>query len=328
MKIDRIMAITTYLLNHGKTSAQKLAEEFEVSSRTIMRDMDTLGQAGIPIQSTYGVDGGYEIMGTYVMEKQLINAKDYEVIVTALKGLASAYANKNVNTILDKMNLLVDERSSPIRVDLSIAKENHEINQRMHQLEEAIREKKVVRFTYTNNEDQVKELEVEPIRMEYRWYNWYLIAYYEKYHDYCMFKLIRMEQLQITQKKFSGEHKELHKELQKQSQKEEQSEITQQGLPQKEQQASKNQSITVRVLGKKKIKAKCKEYLHGEISKEYENGDFEFCFTVPENEFYWYGVILSFENNVKVLEPQSLIDRILGTCKAIKQEYKHKKTCS
>lgn len=71
MKIDRLMAITIYLLNHGKTSAGKLAEQFEVSPRTIMWDIDTLGQAGIPIQSTCGAEGGYQIMDTYVMEKQV-----------------------------------------------------------------------------------------------------------------------------------------------------------------------------------------------------------------------------------------------------------------
>lgn len=96
MKIDRLMAIAIYLLNHGKTSAQKLAEEFEVSTRTIMRDMDTLDQAGIPIQSSYGADGGYQIIDTYVMEKQLANNRDYAFIVTALKGLASAYTERNV----------------------------------------------------------------------------------------------------------------------------------------------------------------------------------------------------------------------------------------
>jgi predicted DNA-binding transcriptional regulator YafY len=69
MKIDRLLAITIYLLNHGKTSAQFLAQHFEVSTRTIMRDMDTLCLAGIPVVSTYGVEGGYEIMETFKMQQ-------------------------------------------------------------------------------------------------------------------------------------------------------------------------------------------------------------------------------------------------------------------
>lgn len=128
MKIDRLMAITIYLLNQGKTSAQKLAKEFEVSARTIMRDMDALDQAGIPIQSTYGVDGGYQIVDTYVMEKQVANRSDYDFIVTALKGLASAYTNKNMEKTLNKMNSLVDNKISPISVDFGTAHENKMIN--------------------------------------------------------------------------------------------------------------------------------------------------------------------------------------------------------
>ena len=70
MKIDRLISIVVYLLNHGRTSAQKLAEEFEVSSRTIMRDLESLDQAGIPIQSFYGVDGGYQIMDSFVLKNR------------------------------------------------------------------------------------------------------------------------------------------------------------------------------------------------------------------------------------------------------------------
>ena len=62
MKIDWLMGIVVYLLNNGRTSAQKLAEKFEVSSRTIMRDLESIDKAGIPIQSFYGVEGGYQIM--------------------------------------------------------------------------------------------------------------------------------------------------------------------------------------------------------------------------------------------------------------------------
>ena len=62
MKIDRLMGIVIYLLNHGRTSAQSLSEEFEVSPRTIVRDLEALDRAGIPIQSFYGVEGGYHQM--------------------------------------------------------------------------------------------------------------------------------------------------------------------------------------------------------------------------------------------------------------------------
>ncbi|HAH62027.1 MAG TPA: YafY family transcriptional regulator, partial [Treponema sp.] len=59
MKIDRLLAVTIYLLNHEKTSASALARQFEVSVRTIQRDIESLCLAGIPVAAEYGADGGY-----------------------------------------------------------------------------------------------------------------------------------------------------------------------------------------------------------------------------------------------------------------------------
>ena len=62
-------------------------------------------------------------------------------------------------------------------------------------------------------------------------------------------------------------------------------------------------------------------YLNGQIIQEFENGDFEFCFSAPEHETFWYGVILAFGNKVKIIEPQEIKERIIKTCKEIQMEY-------
>lgn len=71
--------------------------------RTIMRDMETLEQAGIPIQSMCGIDGGYQVLDIYIMDNHLTNTRDYSFIYTALKGLASAYSNKDIEQTLKKI---------------------------------------------------------------------------------------------------------------------------------------------------------------------------------------------------------------------------------
>ena len=114
MKIHRLISIVVYLLNHGRTSAQKLAEEFEVSSRTIMRDLESLDQAGIPIQSFYGVEGGYQIMHSFVLEKQVATSHEYDWIVTALEGMASAYASKSLKQALEKARSISQDRKSVV----------------------------------------------------------------------------------------------------------------------------------------------------------------------------------------------------------------------
>lgn len=299
MKIDRLISIVVYLLNHGRTSAQKLAEEFEVSSRTIMRDLESLDQAGIPIQSFYGVEGGYQIMDSFVLEKQVATSHEYDWIVTALEGMASAYASKSLRQALEKVQSISPTRDTAVSVDLGVAREDDKINKQLMLLEDAIVNKSVVRFSYTNSHGEVKDIQLEPVCLQYKWYNWYLIGYYEKYQDYCMFKLVRMDNLEKTNIKFTKSH----------------------NLSDIKMKDNNDNIVHIKLYGKAVIKAKCREYLNGRITQEFENGDFEFSFSVPEHETFWYGVILSFGNKAKIIEPQEIKERIIKTCKEIQVEY-------
>ena len=303
MKIDRLISIVVYLLNHGRTSAQKLAEEFEVSSRTIVRDLESLNQAGIPIQSFYGVEGGYQIMDSFVLEKQVATSHEYDWIATALEGMASAYASKSLKQALEKVQRISHTRDTAVSIDLGVASEDDKTNEQLMLLEDAIEGKCVVRFSYTNSHDEVKDIQVEPVCLQYKWYNWYLIGYYEKYQDYCMFKLVRMDNLQTTDIKFSIAH--AFSDIQMKD--------------------SSDDIVHIKLYGKAIIKAKCREYLNGRITQEFENGDFEFSFSVPEHETFWYGVILSFGNKARIIEPQEIKERIIRTCKEIQMEYEEQR---
>lgn len=299
MKIDRLMGIVVYLLNNGRTSSQKLAEEFEVSPRTIMRDLESLDQAGIPIQSFYGVEGGYQIMEDFVFEKQVATNHEYDWIVAALKGFATAYTNKSLEQTLAKIKSIYNVEGNTVSVDFGVANEDDKINKQLILLEDAIEKKCVVRFSYINSHDEVKEIQVEPVQLQYKWYNWYLIGYYEKYQDYCMFKLVRMDNLQVTEKRYTKIH----------------------NLSDIKQKDSSDNIVHIKLYGKALIKSKCREYLNGRITKEFDNGDFEFCFSAPEHETFWYGVILSFGNKAKIIEPQEVKERIIETCKEIQMQY-------
>lgn len=95
MKTDRLLGITVYLLRHGLTSANALAERFEVSLRTIQRDAEfAFARPGIPIYSRPGAGGGYGIMEEYRLEHIAANAADVALIQTALEGLHSAHPTR------------------------------------------------------------------------------------------------------------------------------------------------------------------------------------------------------------------------------------------
>lgn len=303
MKIDRLLGITIYLLNHGRTSASCLAQYFEVSTRTIIRDIDTLCLAGIPVVSNCGVEGGYEIMDTFKMQRQVAGQMDYNYVVCALQGLATAYANKDIKATLEKMQSLTPKVDPTMIMDFRIVHENRDTNQMLFLLNQFIQNKHRIYFSYTNSRDERKDVEVEPVATIYKWYNWYLIGYSLKYQDYRMYKVIRMDNLKMSE----IENIKIHNL--------EEVKIILENA------AMDRKKIRILLHCSEKIKSKCREYLNGEITKEYENGDFDYNIVVPENEQFWYGVILSFGTNVKVLEPIELIRRMKEECTNIIQMY-------
>lgn len=303
MKIDRLLGITIYLLNHNKVTAQRLAEHFEVSIRTILRDIDSLCMAGIPVVSTYGADGGYQISDAFRLERCAAGNTDYSFIITALQGFATAFPSKELTQTLEKLQAASAGTATDVILDFGVLGENTEINKKLTLLDQAIKKKHQVVFTYTNAENQEKKVETEPIAVIYKWYRWYLLSYHPGCQDYRSYKLDRMEQLSISNHKNSLEHNAVH------------------AREQWEQQEDKRTYLQVRLYCKREIKAKCIEYLNGSIEETYDNGDILYRFQVPEKEQFWYGALLSFGNQVQVLEPEELRLRICNTCQEVLQVY-------
>lgn len=81
MKIDRLIGILSILLQKEKTTAPFLAEKFEVSRRTINRDIEALCKAGIPIVTAQGQNGGISIMEGYKIDRTLLTSDDMQAIL-------------------------------------------------------------------------------------------------------------------------------------------------------------------------------------------------------------------------------------------------------
>jgi len=266
VKIDRLYAITVYLLNHGKTSASVLARRFEVSVRTIQRDIDALCLAGIPVIADIGANGGYELPDTFSMERHAATKADYTHILTALRGLATATNDPKVNATLEKLSALSGPAESSVILDFSILREGD--NSLLQTLQTAIRQKHAVRFSYTNAENVTRTHTVEPIAAVYRWYAWYLLAYSRVRNDYRTYKLVRMHDLEITDSAFTREHENADAILHTIDQKD-------------------PRPVTiVKAHCKAEAKARAIEYLNGAIIEELENGDALLTLRVSESEAF------------------------------------------
>lgn len=301
MKTDRLYAITVYLLNHGKTSAAELSRKFEVSVRTIQRDIDAICQAGIPVIAQMGMAGGYYLPDSFKMDAQTATEEDYSMIHTALKGFSTAMNDPKIDATLEKVSALSGQSDDSVILDFSVLRE---IDQNlMRSLQMAIQDQKAVRFHYTNAENVSRVHTVEPIAIIYRWYAWYLLAYSTVKNDYRTYKLVRMANLELTDLHFTKDHANADAILK--------------GLDQKE----PLQSTKIQIRCKPEARAKAIEYLNGEVTREYENGECDMTLHVIEREHLWLGTILSLGDGIIINEPEHIRRRILEAAKKIAALY-------
>jgi predicted DNA-binding transcriptional regulator YafY len=166
MKIERLLGIVVYLLNRDFVNANTLAEKFEVSTRTIQRDIETLNLAGIPITSIKGANGGYGILDSFKLDRQIASKEDYQFIITALMGMNSAYNNKKIETTLEKILQVSKQEkftNTKIKIDFSASREGKNIDEYIKTIENAIDKENAIEFEYTNSYGHKTLKEVEPI---------------------------------------------------------------------------------------------------------------------------------------------------------------------
>lgn len=302
MKLERLYGITVYLMNHGRTSANELAKHFEVSLRTIQRDIDSLCMAGIPVISVTGMAGGYEISDSFRLDKDFATSDEYSYILTALKGLETATLDPRVKHTLEKIAHASKPEDNGIILDFSVLHEGD--NTTLQQLKTAVTKKLAVEFTYTNNNNETRTHNVEPIAVVYRWYAWYLLAYSKVKNDYRTYKLVRMSNLKITDTPFEKKHKSADAIL-------------------RESDKTDSRQYTEIIMKCNEIaKPRVIEYLNGTITKEFSNGDVLMKATVVENEQFWIGTLLSLGDNVEVIAPEKIRIRLLQSAEKIISLYR------
>lgn len=199
MKIDRLIGILSVLLQEETITAPKLAEKFEVSRRTIQRDIDDLCRAGIPIGTVQGAGGGIRIMEGYRMERTLLTSKDMNRILAGLRSLDSVSGSHYYGQLMEKLKAgssdFVSGRDS-ILIDLS-SWYKESLAPKIELIETAIEERRQISFRYYAPGGE-GEREIEPYYLIFKWSSWYVWGWCRKREDFRLFKLNRMEELKIS----------------------------------------------------------------------------------------------------------------------------------
>ena len=193
MKIDRLIGILSILLQQEQVTAPCLAEKFEVSRRTINRDIEDICKAGIPIVTTQGRGGGITIMEGYRIDKTLLSSADMQAILAGLKGLDSVSGTKRYQQLMDKLsvgNANILDNNNHVCIDLS-SWHKTTLAPKIALIQQAIEDKERIAFTYFAPKGESSRV-VEPKLLVFQWASWYVWGYCLKRRDFRMFKLNRM----------------------------------------------------------------------------------------------------------------------------------------
>lgn len=210
MKIDRLIAIIMVLLDREKISAASLADMFEVSQRTIYRDLDTINQAGIPILSTSGPNGGVEILKSYKIEKRLFSTSDITALLMGLGNIQCNIPNSKVVETLAKVKGMVppenqrelDFHTNQIRIDVNPWLYTDVLSDLIELIRIALEKHQLLRFDYRDIRNQNSSREIEPYRLLLKGEEWYIQGYCLSREDFRTFKLIRMQNVCILEETF------------------------------------------------------------------------------------------------------------------------------
>lgn len=300
MKIDRHIGILSVLLQKDQVTAPYLAEQFEVSRRTINRDIEDLCKAGIPIVTKQGANGGISIMEDYKLDKTLFTKGEMQDILAGLRSLDSVNGTKRYGKLMEKL--------SAGSSDFMVGNQSVLINLSSWYKEALAPKIELIRTSI----DQCRELEfayysptgesvrrIEPYYLIFQWASWYVWGWCQKREDFRMFKLNRMEHLQISEKVFAKR---------------------QVPMPDLSNERIFPGGIKVKALFEPECKWRLVEEFGSESFTEQEDGKllFQADYTDKENLITW---LMSFRDKAELLEPKEMRDEIRMSIECLKKKY-------
>ena len=297
MKDNRLFRILYYILEKGKVTANELADKFEVSVRTIYRDIDSISSAGIPIYALQGKGGGIEIAEDFVLSKSLLSENEKQQIMSALQGLDNTTIQRE-NELLTKLSALFKmKNTSWIEVDFNNWQNNKMYEKTFDDIKSAILSKNIISFTYFSSNEEETSRSVKPVRLLFKSQDWYLYALCLLRNDFRYFKLSRIKNLDIHTEEFDDSFEDilLKKEM------------------------SHENTVNIKVKFNRKVAFRVYDELNGEITED-NDGNLYTEIQIPNNHNL-YNYIFSFGDGAEVLEPKEIRRQIKEMINKMAEKY-------
>lgn len=298
MRESRLFRIVYYLLQNEKATAPELAEKFEVSIRTIYRDIDVISSAGIPIYATQGKGGGISILNDYTLNKSLFSEQEQQQMLTALQGM-TATTGKNSEELLTKLSGLFQIKSTNwIEVDFSDWGHCASQQDTFHIIKEAIFQKRVLSFCYFSGKGKKEKRKAEPVRLVFKSQSWYLYSFCLLRNDYRFFKLSRIKELKMLSETFTQDFTST--KIEKQIQVE--------------------HTVTVKLKFDKQAAFRVYDEFADNITEDAQ-GNLYVQVDLPDDETL-YSYVMSFSDCAEIIEPQSVREQMKKRLQKMQEKYK------
>ncbi len=297
MQESRLFKIVYHLLDKGQATAPELAEKFEVSVRTIYRDIDALSEAGIPIYAEAGRNGGIHLMSDFVLNRAVLSEDEKQEILTALQSINTAKNSQNSQTLQKLSGMFQLNSENWLEIDFSRWGNQSFDNEKFELLKSAIFQCKTVKIQYANSSKVLSERIIQPLKLVYKSMAWYLKAFCTEKQDWRVFKLNRIIDLTLLNEHF---------------QRREFPEST--DSPEEE-----YHQITLRF--PKEMAYRVYDEFDKTQVQQQANGDFIASAAMPQDSWL-IGFLLSFGTQVEIISPAYLKEVVAEQAKLIYEKYK------
>lgn len=300
MQINRLFEIVYILFNKKTITAKELSEHFEVSQRTIYRDIETLCMAGIPIYTSKGKGGGISILPEFVLNKSVLSDKEQNEILSALQSL-NALNVPNVNPTLNKLASLFNKNNASwIDVDFSHWSSDEKDKEKFKLLRDAIFESKVIKFDYYSSYGEKSSRTVEPLKLVFKGQSWYVYSYCRTKNDYRMFKITRINDLIVNEESFNRTAPQnIFSDINKQVE---------------------NKMLRLQLKFDEKLAYRVLDEFSWDDIEKNNDGSFNVNTSVPEGDWI-YDCIMSYGEHVEVIEPQYIKDTLISKYEKVLKKY-------
>ena len=298
MKLDRLIGIITELQQKKQVTAPYLAEKFEVSRRTINRDIEDICKAGIPIVTTQGQGGGISIMQGFCLDTTVFTEDELSAIFTGLKSLDnvshSSYADKLASKIGGETAVTLSDH---MMIDLSSFYKDA-LAFKIEQIKSAIRVRRCITFHYYYNKGEADKC-IEPYLIVFKWSDWYVFGFCRERQDFHMYKLRRLWELRVTDDTYIPHE-----------------------IPDEKKQFGSHMTddYLITALYDPSVKYRLVEEYGPDSFTVMGDGRLktQWGFTDPDEAVLWF---LGFGDKVEVIDPQEMVEKMKMAIEKIKEKY-------